>query len=79
MFKELDKFKTGKKINISNSNKVGDEVYLEQYSTPLGDLLVDFIKHIKKPFWKRKTYHNELTKQYVELLNDITVISNHKI
>ena len=55
MIKDLDKYK--------NSNL--------EYEFPLGDLLVDFDKHINKYFWQKKKNHNELTAIYVKIFNRI--------
>ena len=61
MYTELDKYKTGKIVE----NK-------DEYSFNLGDLLLDFDKHLSKWFWQRKSYHNDLTQTYVKILNEIS-------
>lgn len=50
------------------------EIKLDEYVANLGDLMNDFIDHKNKPFWKRRYYHNHLTKLYIEMLNQIQII-----
>ena len=64
MYKELEKYKTGEKINK----------HYDEYKADLGDLLNDFIKHKSKPFWKRNYYHDHLTNIYIDMLNKFTII-----
>ena len=54
MYKELEKYKTGKKVPTiykfpNNSSYV---MHDEEYVAELGDLMNDFIEHKTKPFWK---------------------------
>ena len=75
MYKELKKFATGNKLNgigiLPNKQKI--KIIHDEYKANLGDLIEDFIKHKNKPFWKRKYYHNHLTKIYKDILNKITI------
>lgn len=76
MYKELEKYRTGKKVpticNVIN-NGGSLTVNLDEYTADLGDLLNDFIEHKTKPFWKRKYYHKHLTKLYLQMLNKISI------
>ena len=77
MYKELKKYKTGKKIDaigvIVNHNNMEIDIKLDEYEYKLGDLMNDFISHKNKPFWKRKYYHNHLTEIYIKMLNQVTL------
>lgn len=75
MYKELKKFATGEKLDGTGvlPNKQEIKITYNEYQANLGDLIDDFIKHKTKPFWKRKYYHNHLTKIYKDMLNKITV------
>lgn len=75
MYKELEKFATGKKIEGVGTLPYKQEIniYYDEYVVNLGDLMEDFIKHKTKPFWKRKYYHNHLTKIYKDMLNKIKI------
>jgi hypothetical protein len=75
MYKELEKYKTGKKVPtvykfLDNSSCV---IHEKEYIADLGDLMNDFIEHKTKPFWKRKYYHNHLTELYLQMLNRISI------
>lgn len=74
MYKEIEKYRTGKKIPttcfIENNVTTID---LDEYTADLGDLLNDFIEHKTKPFWKRKYYHKHLTELYLQMLNKISI------
>lgn len=76
MYKELEKYKTGKKVpatyDVVNKD-CSSIVNLDEYTADLGDLLNDFIEHKNKPFWKRKHYHKHLTELYVKMLNIISI------
>jgi len=76
MIKEFEKYKTGKK-HVRPVQYLGDtqSITYYQYEFPLGDLINDYIKHIKKPFWRRGVLHDFTTKKYLEVLN-IVKISN---
>lgn len=76
MYKELEKYKTGEKINITGRGIYGSLLIMptDEYKADLGDLLNDFIEHKTKPFWKRKYYHNHLTEVYLDMLNKLTII-----
>lgn len=76
MYKELEKFATGKKVKGISVLPDGQEVkiYYDEYVANLGDLMEDFIKHQAKPFWKKKYYHNHLTKLYKDMLNKIEIM-----
>lgn len=75
MYKELNKFKTGKKLDGIGvlPNKQEINITYDEYEANLGDLMNDFIDHKTKPFWKRKYYHKHLTKIYLDMLNEITI------
>jgi len=75
MYKELEKFATGKKIEGIGvlPNKQEIKIQYNEYVANLGDLIDDFIKHQTKSKWKRKYYHDHLTKIYKDMLNKITV------
>ena len=76
MYKELEKFKTGKKI--PTIYKFPDNTCCtindNEYIAGLGDLINDFIEHKTKPFWKRKYYHKHLTELYLQMLNKINLV-----
>ena len=74
MYKELDKYKTGKRVEWSIGDKTETtKYYKDGYNAPLGDLINDFIEHKNKPRRKRKTYHAHLTKLYKTMLNSRSV------
>lgn len=80
MYKELNKYRTGLKIDVTGTivNIKGHpkkDIKLNEYKAQLGDLLHDYIKHINKPFWRRKYYHNHLTSLYRRWLNQITIVT----
>jgi hypothetical protein len=79
MYKELDKFKTGKIIDgiVVLPDKQEVKIKLDEYAVNLGDLVEDFIKHQTKPRWKRKFYHEHLTNLYKEILNQIEIRINN--
>ena len=76
MYKELDKYKTGNKVDTIGvlPNKQEVTIPLNEYNAPLGELLEDFIIHTKKSKWQRKYYHNHLSKIYKDMLNKIGVV-----
>jgi len=71
MYKELEKYKTGKKIDGIGvfPDKQTINIKLDEYVANLGDLIQDFIKHETTPFWRKKYYHKHLTKIYLDMLN----------
>ena len=75
MYKELEKYKTGKKTDGIGvlPNKQEITIEYDEYEYPLGDLLDDFINHKNKSRFKRKYYHKHLTKMYKKMLNTITI------
>ena len=75
MYKELEKFRTNKKIDAIGvlPDKQEINIELDEYIAPLGDLIQDFIKHETKPRWKRNYYHDHLTELYKKMLNTITI------
>jgi len=75
MYKELNKYKTNKKITCIGvmPDKAEVDIKLDEYNFKMGDLMVDFIAHNKLPFWKRKYYHNHLNKIYVDVLNNLEI------
>jgi hypothetical protein len=75
MYKELEKLATGKKVEGIGvlPDKQEIKIYHDEYVANLGDLMEDFIKHQTKPFWKKKYYHNHLTKIYKDMLNKIEI------
>jgi hypothetical protein len=79
MYKEIEKFKTGKKIPVEY-DIIGKNLTItindEEYIADLGVLMNDFIEHKIKPFWKRKYYHNHLTELYMKFFNKISLSIN---
>ena len=77
MYKEIEKYKTGGIVKgsgvIVNMDNRKIEIDLDEYDFPLGDLIMDFHKHMSKPRWRRKYYHKNLTKIYKDALNYITL------
>jgi hypothetical protein len=75
MYKELEKYATGNKLEGVNKLPDGQEIkiYYDEYVANLGDLMEDFIKHQNKPFWKRKYYHEHLTQIYKDMLNKVKI------
>ena len=75
MYKELEKYKTGKKVKTIGvlPNKQEVDINLEEYSFAVGDLVEDLIQHNKIYFWKKKYYHNHLRRIYVDTLNEIKI------
>lgn len=75
MYKELEKYKTGNKVDAIGvlPNKREVPIKQDEYIAGLGDLIQDFIKHESKPYWKRKYYHEHLTELYLKMLNEIQV------
>jgi len=74
MYKEIRKYKTGEKESVKSkiANVKGNPtiiIEMEVYNAGLGDLLYDFIKHVKKPWWRRRYYHDRLTSIYKKWLN----------
>ena len=77
MYKELDKYATGNKIDSIGvlPNKQEVTIQLDEYQAGFGDLINDFIEHKNKPFWKKRYYHDLLTELYIKWLNRIGVIT----
>jgi len=75
MYKELEKFATGKKIEGIGvlPDKQEIKIYYDEYVANLGDLMEDFIKHQSKSEWRRNYYHDHLTKIYMDMLNKIEI------
>jgi len=78
MYKEIEKYKTGDKTNMTSNFTLNGTVVkypteLDEYDFELGDLLFDFSKHINKPWWRRKYYHKHLTKTYLSILNQVWI------
>lgn len=77
MYEELKKYKTNKKITVQcdfpEQTEINTYIDLDEYRAGVGDLIEDFIIHKNKPFWKRKYYHNHLTKSYKKMLNRFIV------
>ena len=73
MYKELEKYRTGNKIDGIGVLPDKQEIPMkyDEYIIKLGDIMEDFIKHQTKPKWRRKYYHNHLTKIYKDILNKI--------
>ena len=78
MYKEFNKYKTGK-TRPANRAVIVDEctfsfvVNETEYESGMGTLIDDFIAHKTKPFWKRRYSHRSVTKKYIEILNNITI------
>jgi len=77
MYKEIEKYRTGKKVKgtgvIVNMDNREIELDLDEYKFLLGDLIMDFHKHMSKPRWRRNFYHKRLTKIYKGALNSISL------
>jgi hypothetical protein len=75
MYKELEKYKTGRKIDklALLPEQTTITIECDEYVSNLGDLIEDFIKHQTLPFWKRKYYHKHLTKMYKKILNQFAI------
>ena len=73
MYKELEKYQTGKKLLIFDTVSGHGEINVDEYSAGLGDLINDFIRHKTKPFWLRKYYHTHLTELYLQMLNKVSI------
>ena len=75
MYKELEKYKTGEKVEGIGVLPDGQEIKIhhDEYVAELGDLINDLINHKSKPFWRRKYYHKHLTKIYLSMLNKISI------
>ena len=78
MYKELEQFKTGNKIDgkatIVNTGQKIDYKY-DECICPFGDLIYGFIKHITKSRLRRKFDHDLVTKKYKDILNEIEIIT----
>jgi len=76
MYKELEKYKTGKKVDTIGvlPDKQEITIKLDGYEAGLGDLMNDFIEHKTKSRWLRKYYHDHLTNIYIKWLNKVTMI-----
>lgn len=79
MYKELEKYKTGNKlsgkanlIKMDGTHQTIDHEY-DEYIFEFGELMDDFIKHQRKPFWRKKYYDAHLSKLYKRVLNEITI------
>lgn len=86
MYKELDKYKTGKKIPVPavihhlNGSKEETIYQADEYQFKFGDLLNDFIVH-KNRSWIWKYWHgiwkyNDLTRIYTKWLNNWGICSD---
>lgn len=79
MYKELDKYKTGNKMQqkVYYTNTGGKDIYLDtevdEYEFNLGDILNEFIEHKNKSFLKKTYYHKDLTRIYKKILNKISI------
>lgn len=77
MYEELEKYKTNGKIEVRcvfpYKTETNTHIKLDEYEAGLGDLIEDFIVHKNKPFWKRKYYHDHLTKLYKKMLNKFVI------
>lgn len=75
MYEELNKYKTGKKMDAIGvfPDKQEINIKLDEYEANLGDLINDFIEHKNKLFWKRKYYHKHLSELYIKMLNKIQI------
>jgi hypothetical protein len=67
MYKELEKYKTGKKVDTIGvlPGKQEITIKLDGYEVGLGDLMNDFIEHKTKSRWIRKIHHKHLTTIYI--------------
>jgi len=70
---ELDKYYGTKKSTFILPDGTETDAYAPVYKAPLGDLIEDFVHHIKTPWWRRKKGHDELTQIYKEWLNSIEI------
>ena len=79
MYKELDKYKTGKKIPVPViyhrlDGSTEENIHqVNEYQFKLGDLLNDFIIHNNRSwfwkYWHGNYKYNDLTKIYLKWLN----------
>ena len=70
---ELDKYCNTRKSTLILPDGTETDSYAPVYKAPLGDLIEDFVHHIKTPWWRRKKGHDELTQIYKEWLNSIEI------
>ena len=70
---ELDKYYDKRKGVYILPDGTQIEANRSTYKAPLGDLVEDFIYHIKTPWWRRKKGHDELTQMYKDWLNEIVI------
>lgn len=75
MYKELEKYKTNKKVESIGvlPDKTEIKIYLNEYVFGLGDLIDDYIEHKNKSIFKRKYYHSHLTRIYKKMLNTVLI------
>lgn len=86
MYKELEKYKTGKKIPLNAivhclDGTKREEIYqADEYQFKFGELLNDFIIHKNRSwfwkFWNGFHRHNELTRIYIKWLNNWGMVSD---
>lgn len=79
MYRELKKYKTGDKIKgtaklvkFEGGYKIIDYEY-DEYRGKLGDIIEDFIKHEKKPWWRRGIEHDHVRRLYKKFLNEVEI------
>lgn len=66
--KQFDKYKTGVVVQTFtlDSDKPVDA---RRHVADLGDFMYDYIKHITKPWWRRKLNHKKVTNTFNTILN----------
>lgn len=76
MFKELKKYKKTSRVKtpIKLPDKQVITIIMDEYEFPVGDLISIYIKHVRKPWWKRDCHHEHLSEYLVRCLNNLTVI-----
>jgi len=73
---EFLKYLTGNKIDGIGILPDKQEIKMkyDEFKFPLGSLIIDFNKHLRKPFWKKKYNHDLVTEIYERILNGITIV-----
>ena len=79
MFKELQRFKTASAVDVPVTLCGSDQkiiMKMDVYTAGLGDLVELYVKHSKKPWWKRDIHHKHLSEYLKRWLNNIELQTN---